>query len=225
MDTHQAHQLAKKLIRTVARAFYPDDMVVVLDTLVRDEYLVDNEMDRRLQLPRKQLRKLMSSLEAQGLIKSEVLAIVGVPEDEEVVKAAAEQKEKEKEEKELKKAKERAKLAAEKADDGDDDADDGAAAEGEGEGEDGKEPPKKKSKWGAVPEPKNENYWYIDYQHFVNVVRWRVHSMQERVRAQEKEVQMSQVVSRAGARAGGRLGVILASVHRSAAAQVTQNAS
>ena len=40
---------AELLIGATARAFYPDDCVVVLDALVRDKFIREDEMGARLQ--------------------------------------------------------------------------------------------------------------------------------------------------------------------------------
>ena len=48
-------ETAQRLVRTVARAFYADDIVVVLDAMVRDRYLQDNNMDKRVGIQAKQV--------------------------------------------------------------------------------------------------------------------------------------------------------------------------
>lgn len=41
-------ETAQRLVRTVARAFYSDELVVMLDMLLRDRYLRDSTMDKRV---------------------------------------------------------------------------------------------------------------------------------------------------------------------------------
>ena len=81
-----AERLAEKLIGTVARAFYTDDVVLVIDTLIHDRYLRDDEMGARLQLSTKQVRNVMGMLGENGerLVRSEALAVPN--EEGEIVK-------------------------------------------------------------------------------------------------------------------------------------------
>ncbi|RYG96805.1 hypothetical protein EON65_53860 [archaeon] len=67
----QALDLAEQLIATIARAFYPDDVVVVLDALVREKYLIDREIGPRLKMSEKDVRKVINQLETEMLIKAE----------------------------------------------------------------------------------------------------------------------------------------------------------
>lgn len=67
--------LAEELIGTVARAFYTDHVVVVLDALVREKYLIEEEIGPRLKLSAKETRKLITQLEAEMLVKSENVPI------------------------------------------------------------------------------------------------------------------------------------------------------
>eukprot|EP01031_Cornospumella_fuschlensis_P041192 gene41192-50266_t len=71
----QAIELAEQLIATVARAFYPDEVVVVLDALVREKYLLDKEIGPRLRMNEKDVRKVINQLEAEMLIKAEDVAL------------------------------------------------------------------------------------------------------------------------------------------------------
>lgn len=41
-------EMAKRLVRAVARAFYDDAVVAVLDALLRDRHLRDADMDQRM---------------------------------------------------------------------------------------------------------------------------------------------------------------------------------
>ena len=64
---------AEKLISTIARAFYEDDVVCLIDVLLRDKFLRDDDMALRLSLPAKQLRKTLISLEEEHLVKHELV--------------------------------------------------------------------------------------------------------------------------------------------------------
>jgi transcription initiation factor IIE alpha subunit len=62
---------AEALIATVARAFYDDDAVCLIDVLIRDKFLRDDDMAPRLQLPAKRLRTILQFLQEEHLVKSE----------------------------------------------------------------------------------------------------------------------------------------------------------
>jgi transcription initiation factor TFIIE subunit alpha len=64
---------AEKLIATVARAFYDDDVVCLVDVLIRDKYLRDDDMAPRLQIPVKDLRKTLQFLEEEHMVGSETV--------------------------------------------------------------------------------------------------------------------------------------------------------
>jgi len=65
---------AETLLSTVARAFYEDDAILIIDVLLRDKYLRDDDMGPRLHLPAKQLRKTMQFLSAEEkLVKFELV--------------------------------------------------------------------------------------------------------------------------------------------------------
>ena len=63
-----AELLAKNLVRAVARAFYDDDAVVLLDALCRSPYLLDHDLagrgplDEKLNVGSKQLRRTLQLL-------------------------------------------------------------------------------------------------------------------------------------------------------------------
>ena len=71
--------VAKLLVRTVARAFYPDPYVVVLDALCRHKYLLDSEASGRspleslLKLQSKQVRTILKDLYREGLVHQKTL--------------------------------------------------------------------------------------------------------------------------------------------------------
>uniref|UniRef100_A0A7S1Z7X5 HTH TFE/IIEalpha-type domain-containing protein n=1 Tax=Ditylum brightwellii TaxID=49249 RepID=A0A7S1Z7X5_9STRA len=62
---------AEALIATVARAFYDDDAVCLIDVLLRDKFLRDDDMGPRLSLPPRQLRRTLQFLQEEHLVKYE----------------------------------------------------------------------------------------------------------------------------------------------------------
>lgn len=64
---------AETLIATVARAFYDDDAVVLIDVLIRDKFLRDDDMAPRLSLPAKKLRATLQFLQEEHLVNSETV--------------------------------------------------------------------------------------------------------------------------------------------------------
>jgi transcription initiation factor IIE alpha subunit len=64
---------AEALIATVARAFYDDEAVAVIDVLLRDKYLRDDDMGPRLSLPAKQLRRTLQFLAEEHIVKFELV--------------------------------------------------------------------------------------------------------------------------------------------------------
>lgn len=64
---------AEALIATVARAFYDDDAVILIDVLIRDKFLRDDDMAPRLQLPAKKLRETLRFLQDEQLVKEELV--------------------------------------------------------------------------------------------------------------------------------------------------------
>ena len=57
----------------LARAFYDDDVVCLIDVLLRERYLRDDDMHVRLSLPAKQLRRTLQFLEEEQLVKHELV--------------------------------------------------------------------------------------------------------------------------------------------------------
>ena len=53
---------AEALIGALARAFYEDEHILLVDTMIRDKYLRDDDMGPRLSLPAKQLRRSLQFL-------------------------------------------------------------------------------------------------------------------------------------------------------------------
>ncbi|CAB9519677.1 transcription factor IIE subunit 1 [Seminavis robusta] len=64
---------AEALIATVARAFYDDDAICLIDVLIRDKFLRDDDMAPRLSLPAKKLRATLQFLQEEHLVKSETV--------------------------------------------------------------------------------------------------------------------------------------------------------
>jgi len=64
---------AEALIATIARAFYDDEVVCLIDVLLRDKFLRDDDMGPRLSLPAKQLRRTMQFLQDELLVKYELV--------------------------------------------------------------------------------------------------------------------------------------------------------
>ena len=67
----KSNSAVEKLIRTVARAFYTDSYVIVLEILIREKYLRDEEFAPRLKLPEKDINKIVRQLESEMLIRYE----------------------------------------------------------------------------------------------------------------------------------------------------------
>lgn len=64
---------AEALIATVARAFYDDEAVCIIDVLIRDKFLRDDDMAPRLRLPAKKLRASLQFLQDEHLVKFETV--------------------------------------------------------------------------------------------------------------------------------------------------------
>ena len=64
---------AEALIGAVARAFYEDEHILLVDTMIRDKYLRDDDMGPRLSLPAKQLRRSLQFLLEEQIVKFELV--------------------------------------------------------------------------------------------------------------------------------------------------------
>ena len=64
---------AEALIATVARAFYDDDVVCLIDVLIRDKFLRDDDMAPRLSLPARRLRSTLQFLQEEHLVGLETV--------------------------------------------------------------------------------------------------------------------------------------------------------
>lgn len=102
--------LVERLVATVARAFYNDTTVVVLDILSRESYLRYEEIAPRLRLAEKDVKKALTQLESEWLIRCED---------------------------------------------------------------------------NLMEDQRNSKCWYIDYQLFVNVVRFRINCMQQEIKVKD----------------------------------------
>jgi transcription initiation factor IIE alpha subunit len=63
------------LISTVARAFYNDTVVVMLEGLLQEKYIIEEELGPRLKLTAKEVRKITTQLESEMMIKVENVSI------------------------------------------------------------------------------------------------------------------------------------------------------
>eukprot|EP00529_Nitzschia_sp_RCC80_P034396 CAMPEP_0113515046 /NCGR_PEP_ID=MMETSP0014_2-20120614/40729_1 /TAXON_ID=2857 /ORGANISM="Nitzschia sp." /LENGTH=97 /DNA_ID=CAMNT_0000411575 /DNA_START=216 /DNA_END=505 /DNA_ORIENTATION=+ /assembly_acc=CAM_ASM_000159 len=64
---------AERLIAAVARAFYDDDAVCLIDVMIRDKFLRDDDMQQRLQLPSRKLRATLQFLQDEHLVNFELV--------------------------------------------------------------------------------------------------------------------------------------------------------
>jgi len=64
---------AEALIATVARAFYDDEAICLIDVLIRDKFLRDDDMALRLNMPAKKLRSTLQFLQDEHLVNSETV--------------------------------------------------------------------------------------------------------------------------------------------------------
>jgi transcription initiation factor IIE alpha subunit len=62
---------AEALISAVARAFYDDDCIMLVDVLLAQKYLRDDDMAQRLSLPAKKLRATLQFLHEEHLVRTE----------------------------------------------------------------------------------------------------------------------------------------------------------
>jgi transcription initiation factor IIE alpha subunit len=70
--SYSSNFLAEKFVQTIARAFYTDTIVVVLDTLIREKYIREQELGPRLRMSQKQARDAIAALvDSDMLVKFE----------------------------------------------------------------------------------------------------------------------------------------------------------
>ncbi|CAM9398080.1 unnamed protein product, partial [Ectocarpus fasciculatus] len=76
MNAIMALQKAERLVATIARAFYTDNTVLVVDTLIREKYIKDKdeELGSRLNLQPKQVRSALAELLAEGFAAKEMMS-------------------------------------------------------------------------------------------------------------------------------------------------------
>eukprot|EP00937_MAST-01D_sp_MAST-1D-sp2_P000281 g281.t1 len=80
--SNAVQQLVETLVRVVARAFYPDEVVVVVDTLVREKYLRDDLLGPRMNLKTRQVRKVLQLLLLDDLVMEPELVSLHVHDSE-----------------------------------------------------------------------------------------------------------------------------------------------
>ena len=73
MNLRNPNDVVEELVHTVGRAFYTDEVIVVLDALFRERYIREKELGPRLKLPDKSVTKAIVFLESEMLIKSEII--------------------------------------------------------------------------------------------------------------------------------------------------------
>lgn len=73
-DEISAIRDCESLILSVGRAFYNDESVLVLETLVNEKYLKEEDMGRRLHMSERQARRAMQYLEQERLVRSETVS-------------------------------------------------------------------------------------------------------------------------------------------------------
>jgi transcription initiation factor IIE alpha subunit len=69
-------QLVEELISAVARAFYDDDVICIVDVLIRERFLRDDTMSNFLHLPTKRLRKTLQFLKDEHIVQYEDIQII-----------------------------------------------------------------------------------------------------------------------------------------------------
>eukprot|EP00752_Nemacystus_decipiens_P010834 g9632.t1 len=76
MSAIRALQKAERLVSTIARAFYTDNTILVVDTLIREKYIKDKdeELGSRLNLQPKQVRSALAELLAEGFAAKEMMS-------------------------------------------------------------------------------------------------------------------------------------------------------
>ena len=78
MDPATATALARKLVQTVARAFYKDSYIIVLDALAREKFIVYEEIAPRLRMSPKEVNGILANLEeTECLIRSQNVTFHG----------------------------------------------------------------------------------------------------------------------------------------------------
>lgn len=63
--------LVENLIKTISRAFYNDNIIIIFDTLIKEKYIREEELGPRLKLSNKEIRKILLQLKEEMLIKYE----------------------------------------------------------------------------------------------------------------------------------------------------------
>ncbi|GMI57724.1 hypothetical protein ScalyP_jg6128 [Parmales sp. scaly parma] len=66
------NNLSVALIRAVIHAFYPDSYIAIVEILINDKFLREDDMDLRLSLPSRAIRKILEALRAERLVSVEI---------------------------------------------------------------------------------------------------------------------------------------------------------
>ena len=69
--------LGESLVSTIARAFYSDTFVVILEALIHEKFIIEEEIGPRLKLSAKEVRKITTQLEREMMIQWENVPIDG----------------------------------------------------------------------------------------------------------------------------------------------------
>ena len=68
-------RLVEELIRTIARAFYDDTTVLILDALIQERFIRDEELGPRLKLTPKEVKKIVTQLETEQFVSYQDLTM------------------------------------------------------------------------------------------------------------------------------------------------------
>ena len=66
---------AEKLIALIARAFYTDNVIVLIDALLYEKYIIEEELGPRLRISNKEIEKVKNLLIKEGFIKFEKVTV------------------------------------------------------------------------------------------------------------------------------------------------------
>ena len=70
--SYRYNLIAEKLISTVAKAFYTDDLVIIVETLLREKFIAEDELGPRLRLSQNYARELILKLvDGEMIVKIE----------------------------------------------------------------------------------------------------------------------------------------------------------
>ena len=75
LNMSNAVVLMETLVSTIARAFYTDTVVVLLEGLMHEKYIIEEELGPRLKLSAKEIRKITTQLESEMLVRYENVTV------------------------------------------------------------------------------------------------------------------------------------------------------